>query len=78
MPIRRVDLHLHKQVLRNLKYAPKSTDLEDWSALAVASCYCDVVVCEKHMADMLLRDGFKARARIEVDLDHTFKTLAAT
>lgn len=78
MPTRRVDLHLHKQVLRNPKYAPKRTDLEDWAALAVASCYCDVVVCEKHMADMLSRDAFRARARIEVDLDRTFTALAPT
>lgn len=78
MPTRRVDLHLHKQVLRNPKYAPKPTDLEDWAALAVASCYCDVVVCEKHMADMLSRDGFRAKARIEVDLDQTFASLAPT
>lgn len=61
MPTRRVDLHLHKQVLRNSKYAPKLTDLEDWTALVVASCYCDVVVCEKHMADMLSRDGFRCK-----------------
>lgn len=78
MPTRRVDLHLHRQVLRNPKYAPKSTDLEDWAALSVASCYCDVVVCEKHMADMLSRDGFRVKARIEVDLDKTFATLEST
>lgn len=78
MPTRRVDLHLHKQVLRNPNYAPKPTDLEDWAALSVASCYCDVVVCEKHMADMLSRNGFRAKARIEIDLDQTFARLAPT
>lgn len=30
MPTRRVDLHLHKQVLRNPSYLARSTDLEDW------------------------------------------------
>ena len=72
MPTRRVDLHLHRQVLRNPSYFPRLTDLEDWSGLALASCYCDVVVCEKHMADMLSRDGFRTKARIEVDLEKTF------
>ena len=78
MPTRRVDLHLHRQVLRNPTYAPKPTDLEDWAALAMAACYCDVVVCEKHMANMLSRDGFRTKTRIEVDLDQTFTTLAPT
>jgi hypothetical protein len=76
MPTRRVDIHLHRQVLRNRRYAPRHTDLEDWAALAVASCYCDVVVCEKHMADMLTRDKFKTRARIEVNLDMAFGSLS--
>ena len=78
MPTRRVDLHLHRQVLRNPTYAPKPTDLEDWAALAMEACYCDVVVCEKHMANMLSRDGFRTKTRIEVDLDQTFTTLAPT
>ena len=78
MPTRRVDLHLHRQVLHNPTYAPKPTDLEDWAALAMAACYCDVVVCEKHMANMLSRDGFRTKTRIEVDLDQTFTTLAPT
>ncbi len=78
MPTRCVDLHLHKQVLKNPNYLPRLTDLEDWTGLALASCYCDVVVCEKHMADMLSRDGFKTKARIEVDLDQTFTLVADT
>lgn len=72
MPSRRVDIHLHKQVLRNPNYKSRESDLEDWASLAMASCYCDVVVCEKHMADMLKRDGFQTKARIEVDLEKTF------
>lgn len=72
MPTRRFDIHLHKQVLRNPNYKSRESDLEDWASLAVASSYCDVVVCEKHMADMLKRDGFKTKARIEVDLEKTF------
>lgn len=75
MPTRRVDLHLHKQVLRNSNYRALVTDLEDWGGLALASSYCDVVVCEKHMADMLKRDSFRTYARIEVDLENTFAIL---
>lgn len=72
MPTRRFDIHLHKQVLRNPNYKSRESDLEDWASLAVASSYSDVVVCEKHMADMLKRDGFQTKARIEVDLEKTF------
>jgi len=73
MPIRKVDLHLHRQVLKNPQYRPKVTDLEDWAALATASVYCDVVVCEKHMAAMLQRDHFETRARIGTHLAETLQ-----
>lgn len=69
MPTRRVDMHLHREVLKNRAYVARASDLEDWGGLAVASCYCDVVVCEKHMANMLQRNGFATRARIEVALE---------
>lgn len=72
MPTRRVDLHLHKQVLANPNYRPKITDLEDWAGIGCASCYFDVVVCEKHMADLLKRGGFSTKARIETDLGRVF------
>jgi hypothetical protein len=77
MPTRRVDLHLHKQVLRNSNYRACHTDLEDWGGMAIASSYCDVVVCEKHMADMLKRDGFRTHARVEVNLENTFSGTGA-
>ena len=78
MPTRRMDLHLRRQVLRNRKYRARSSDLEDWGGVAVAVCYCDVVICEKHMADMLRRDGFKTHARVEVALENAFQTVATT
>lgn len=77
MPTRRVDMHLHRQVLRNPNYVARQTDLEDWGGLALASCYCDVVVCEKHMANMLRRDGFTTRARVEINLENTFPPTSA-
>jgi hypothetical protein len=77
MPTRRVDLHLHRQVLHNSNYRARPTDLEDWGGLVIASSYCDVVVCEKHMASMLKRDGFKTHARVEVNLENTFSGTGA-
>lgn len=72
MPTRRLDLHLHRQIVRNPAYASKITDLEDWTGVGVASCYFDVVVCENHMADMLKRNGYRTKARVETNLDNAF------
>lgn len=72
MPTRRLDMHLHRQVLKNQEYKAKPSDLEDWSGVGVASCYCDVVICEKHFADMLRRDKYVSRARVETDLYRMF------
>ena len=72
MPTRVLDIHLHHQVLKNPQYKPKVTDLEDWAGLGAAACYCDIVVCEKHFADLISRDGFSTHARIETDLLNIF------
>ena len=72
MPTRRIDMHLHKQILQNPNYVARSSDLEDWGGIAVASSYCDVVICEKHMADMLRRNRFTTYARIETNIENTF------
>lgn len=66
---------MHRQVLKNEQYKPKQSDLEDWGGIGVASCYCDVVVCEKHFANLLQRDGYKPKARIETKLDNVFANL---
>jgi len=75
MPTRRLDLHLHKVIVRNPAYASKITDLEDWAGVGVASCYFDVVVCENHMADMFKRNGYRTKARVETNLDNAFALL---
>jgi len=75
MPTRVVDVHLHRQVLRNSNYKAQLSDLEDWGGLGVAVCYCDVVVCERHFADMLRRDNFKTKARIETNLHNIFENI---
>ena len=76
MPTRKLDIHLHRQVLKNEQYKPKKSDLEDWGGIGVASCYCDVVVCEKHFASLLNRDGYIPKARVVTKLDHVFKNIA--
>lgn len=68
MPSRKVDIHLHKQVLKNKHYNPKLTDLEDWAGLGIGAAYCDVMVCEKHFRDLLYRDGFTPKAIVLDDL----------
>lgn len=73
IPTRVMDIHLHRQVMKNPEYKPKLSDLEDWAGVGVASCYCDVVVCEKHLADMLQRDSYLPRARVEKQLAHIFQ-----
>lgn len=75
MPTRHLDLHLHRQVLKNPNYKAKLSDLEDWAGLGVAACYCDIVVCEKHFANMLVRDKYKTRARVETELHKIFEEI---
>ena len=68
MPLRKADIHLHKQVLKNNSYCPKKTDLEDWAGLSIGAMYCDILVCEKHFKDLISRDRFETKARIINDL----------
>jgi hypothetical protein len=37
MPTRQVDMHLHRQVLRNPNYIARQSDLEDWGGLALGA-----------------------------------------
>jgi hypothetical protein len=64
MPSRVLEVHMLRQVFNNPNYNPKPTDLEDWGGVALASQYCDVIVGEKHLYDMLLRNRFKAKAAV--------------
>jgi hypothetical protein len=75
MPTRVLDIHLHKQVIKNDQYKPKKTDLEDWGGIGVASCYCDVVICEKHFVSMLNRDQYKPKARVVKSLDEVITSV---
>jgi hypothetical protein len=64
LPSRRVEVHLHRQVLKNREYQAKANDLCDWAGLGRAAGYCDFLVCEKHFADLIQRDHFTARATV--------------
>jgi hypothetical protein len=75
IPTRRLDIHLHRQVLRNPGYKSKHSDLEDWAGLGMAMCYCDVVICENHFADLALRDGYTTKARVETSLYELSSTI---
>jgi hypothetical protein len=68
LPSRKIDIHLHRQVLRNPTLKPKLTDLEDWSGLGPACAYSDVVVCERHFRNLLLRDNFRPKAQVIADV----------
>lgn len=69
MPTRRLELHLHRQILKNPTLQPRKTDLEDWGGLGPAAQYCDVVVCEKHFCDLVQRDKFQCGATILTKLE---------
>ncbi|MFC3851402.1 hypothetical protein ACFOSD_06185 [Salinispirillum marinum] len=75
IPTRKLDIHLHKQVLKNPQYKPKHSDLEDWAGLVPATCYADIVVCEKHFADLACRGNYKHHARIETNIYDVFQTV---
>lgn len=68
MPSHRTEVHLHRQILKNPNLKPKDNDLEDWSGLGPATAHCDIVVCEKHFANLLHRDGFQPNARVITDV----------
>lgn len=69
LPSRRADLHVTKQSTKNAQLKAKLSDLDDFASISPAVAYCDVVVCEKHFADLLRRDGFKTRAIVLTNLE---------
>jgi hypothetical protein len=73
IPTRKLDIHLHRQVLKNPQYRPKHSDLEDWAGLGPAMCFADIVVCEKHFADLARRGNYKHHARIETSIYDIFQ-----
>lgn len=72
IPTRKLDIHLHRQVLRNDQYKSKISDLEDWAGLGIAMCYCDLVICENHFADLVSRGNYKTKARVATSIYDLF------
>jgi len=72
IPTRKLDTHLHRQVLKNDQYKPKISDLEDWAGLGLAMCYCDLVICENHFTDLASRGHYKTKARVETNIYDIF------
>lgn len=75
IPTRKLDIHLHRQVLRNDQYKSKVSDLEDWAGLGIAMCYCDLVICENHFADLASRDRYKTKSRVATSIYDLFPAL---
>jgi hypothetical protein len=65
MPWQRADMHLIRQWAKNADLKPQDSDLNDWTFLAVAVSYCDIVVTENQMASLFSRSrGFDTRAKV--------------
>lgn len=67
-PSRRVLIHLYREISKSPQLPLRETDLNDWIYVAVAAMYCDLVVTEGMLRDLLLRPGLKPRAVVTSDL----------
>jgi hypothetical protein len=68
LPSVRMEMHLMRQWVRNPSLTPKKSDFVDWSHVAPMSMYCDIVVTEKHLADLMNRPGIVKKAEVITDL----------
>lgn len=59
MPSTRIDMHLRLQWVRNQQLKTRLSDLNDFEYVGTAAAYCDVVVTENQLADLLNRDKNK-------------------
>jgi len=67
MPSIRIDMHLRLQWVRNQQLKTRLSDLNDFGYVGTAAAYCDVVVTENQLADLLNRDKNK-KATVISDL----------
>jgi len=67
MPSIRLDMHLRQQWVRNQQLKTRPSDLNDFGYVGTAAAYCDVVVTENQLADLLNRDKSK-KATVISDL----------
>lgn len=67
MPTRKVDMWLRDQWARNGGLIPKNSDLNDWCYVGSAIPYCDFVVTESQMDDLLSRSAeYKSKVTSEL------------
>jgi hypothetical protein len=59
MPSIRLDMHLRQQWVRNPQLKTRPSDLNDFGYVGTAAAYCDVVVTENQLANLLNRDKKK-------------------
>jgi hypothetical protein len=69
MPSIRLDMHLRQQWIRNTELKTRHSDLNDFGYVGTAAAYCDVVVTENQLADLLNRDKKKKAIVISNILD---------
>jgi hypothetical protein len=69
LPSVRMEIHLMRQWLRDSNLPIKRTDFQDWTSVLVASMYCDVLVTEKLMANLMNRAGSPKRATVTTSLN---------
>jgi hypothetical protein len=67
MPSIRLDMHLRLQWVRNQQLKTRLSDLNDFGYVGTAAAYCDVLVTENQLADLLNRDKGK-KATVISDL----------
>ncbi len=67
MPSVRIHAHLRLQWIRNEQLPTRPSDLNDWGYVAPAAAYCDVVVTEKQLANLLNR-GLQKKATVITEL----------
>jgi hypothetical protein len=60
-------MHLRLQWVRNQQLKTRLSDLNDFGYVGIAAAYCDVVVTENQLADLLNRDKNK-KATVICDL----------
>ncbi len=68
LPSVRLDIHLHRQWSKNRTLRVQRNDAYDFVYVGQALTYCDVVVTEKQLADLVHRDGFTCRAKVMTSL----------
>lgn len=68
MPSRRVNMHLRRQWVQNSSLPATVTDLNDWEYVGTAVAYCDVVVTERQLANLVNRPELDKKAVVIADL----------